>query len=450
MTRAVLLVWIVITTMHVCAQRCRAQQSSPPPTLDDLVERVRLADGEAGQNKPANGLYELRCQESGHRMRFQVQDGVLVFRELLDPAIGKHLQHFSSEPRAFVVRDGILQCEDLQCDGWSHSLKWNLATGEVQRKYRKGGGSGVAPGVMNLMGQEAADLPSSGDDQTRGSGNDKATAVTIAPGVPPPPDIKADNPFLKRDKAVFGWEWAGSWQYSPEFHEKQFTKRNLPLTPGHGMFAHELKVLHSRGLELHDIVIRINGKKIDDDKSYAAARSELRIGVPATVHLKRLHEEGVARKWKTIPVKLVPVSSTAVGIYQRKHNFMNRTEPALGGAEQLRQTENVVDYMLNKRGKIPQVFEDVMQDAGGLFKNLVAAVNTGDDYTIIQSLGKFSSDRIAEMDSLVFETDWGRFARGDTRLTNGQVLLAAWDSVLRSLGEDAIKGGLPEAETKSP
>lgn len=77
MTRAVLLVWIVITTTHVCAQQCRAQQSSPPPTLDELVERVRLADGEAGQNKPANGLYELRCQESGHRMRFQVQEGVM-------------------------------------------------------------------------------------------------------------------------------------------------------------------------------------------------------------------------------------------------------------------------------------------------------------------------------------------------------------------------------------
>jgi hypothetical protein len=120
-------------------------------------------------------------------------------------------------------------------------------------------------------------------------------------------------------------------------------------------------------------------------------------------------------------------------VAQRRRDFAGREAPPVDINTMTDQLLSVTDTIVRNPGRVPPAMIEVIEDDGGLFNALVAAVEAGDDSAVAQALGKFSPNRLKEMDTLVVETDWGRWPRRDTNRTNAQILLAAWEAKLRSL-----------------
>ncbi len=166
-------------------------------------------------------------------------------------------------------------------------------------------------------------------------------------------------------------------------------------------------------------------KKINEAKAVRAER-DLVVAAPRIPSDQAKNASGSG-------IRMDAKNAVARSIAQRKVDYEDRVAPPLDQNEWMEQQENFADRMLRQPNRFPKVFVEVVLDEDGLFRSLAEAVNSGDDTFIVAALGRFSQERLREMDAVVKETDWGRYPRADTGLTNGQVVLAAWDAVLRQL-----------------
>jgi hypothetical protein len=248
------------------------------------------------------------------------------------------------------------------------------------------------------------------------------------------------SPFMNRDKPIFGFESLLSWNATTEENKRALAERDLPPLSSHGELITKLHPLHSQGLQVNDVIVRVDGKKFDDDESLEAAKATREIGKPIKVQIRRARKTGGKTNWETVTLDVVPVSAIACSIVRRRQAFAGKVTPALSADAMSEALVDLVDARLQAGGAVPQAIEDVLDDKDGLFRSLVAAVLSQDSDKIVEVLARFESGRIEAMDKLVMGTKWGRLPYGDTGLTNAQVLLAAWDAVLQSLGDEATSG----------
>jgi len=166
-------------------------------------------------------------------------------------------------------------------------------------------------------------------------------------------------------------------------------------------------------------------KRIAEAKDVRAERT----AVAATAHVA---PDGIRKPSRSSVTQSQKTAFKAV-FQQRKQEYAKRSVPPLDRETQLKQVENIADFRLRKPSKVSKWLTAVIDDDDGLFRDLVQAVESKDDAAILKAYNRFPADRTAEMDALINETDWGRWNRGDTKLTNGQVVLAAVEAVLRGL-----------------
>jgi hypothetical protein len=109
-------------------------------------------------------------------------------------------------------------------------------------------------------------------------------------------------------KGTLGLAYYASWKKSPEFLSKEFERRGLPTTSGHGIFlvepAEGMASLGADGLSPEDIVVRINGVHLKDEDSCIKAFKTLYAGKPAKLALKRMNAERT--KWELKTIEVIP------------------------------------------------------------------------------------------------------------------------------------------------
>lgn len=111
-----------------------------------------------------------------------------------------------------------------------------------------------------------------------------------------------------------GYPFWSSWKASPDFFKKEFERRKLPTTTGHGIFldspSDDMKEFTAQGLQPEDIVVRLNGIHLKDQDSYARAIASLQAGKPAKAAIKRVN---AARKtWETKFIEIIPADKAKV------------------------------------------------------------------------------------------------------------------------------------------
>ena len=104
----------------------------------------------------------------------------------------------------------------------------------------------------------------------------------------------------------------GLWTPEARAEFTQLCKKNgWPPCQDRGVLVTELNAVHSEGLQVNDIILRINGKSITTEASKVAAFDTLRLGKEVTVVLKRVTAEN-PNAWATHTVTTMPVSESAI------------------------------------------------------------------------------------------------------------------------------------------
>ena len=104
----------------------------------------------------------------------------------------------------------------------------------------------------------------------------------------------------KAPPGTIGFPFHATWENTPAFFAKEFERRGLPPTAGHGILLTEpledLGGFVAEGLRPEDIVIRLNGVHLKDHASYKEAAASLHSGKPAKAAIKRVNPEN--KEWK--------------------------------------------------------------------------------------------------------------------------------------------------------
>lgn len=210
-----------------------------------------------------------------------------------------------------------------------------------------------------------------------------------------------------------------------------FAARRLPALVSDGALVLELHDAHAKGLKRHDVLYSIDGRVLDGEDAYVQMQGALREGQAANATVKR----PIRGAWIDVPVTLVPVSRARVEVLHRaKRVYPERSQPPIGidpakPADQQRLAEMRLDAEMKLR-KQEALVERIFTDEDGFFSDLTLAVAVGSADDIVAMLGELGAERIRAMDALIRETDWGRVrAERDATLTNGKVLLKAWEAV---------------------
>ena len=241
------------------------------------------------------------------------------------------------------------------------------------------------------------------------------------------------NRFAREDVGNFGIRSClYSWDTNAPAVMQRLVERNLlPRTAGHGVLILKLRSLHANGLQDGDILFKVGGEVLDSEEAYNTMMQGLREGQPVDVVLKRA-ENG---KWVHKPLKLSPVSMHKSAIQDRKILFQGGVDSVAGLGNDVRGSSRTRSWRsaVREHKNLNDVSKERLLD-GTLLNAVAEAVSSNDDAKMIAAMEQLSSTELRAMDDLVVSTDWGRLqAGGNQQLSNSEVLLRAWDAVLKSL-----------------
>ncbi len=106
---------------------------------------------------------------------------------------------------------------------------------------------------------------------------------------------------------TLGYGYWKSWDKSPRFFADELASRKLPSATGHGVFlVGAMEGLGAEGLRPEDIVVRLNGIHLKDEKAFQKATQSLRAGKVVPAAVKRVNEP--RDKWTLVMVDITPVA----------------------------------------------------------------------------------------------------------------------------------------------
>lgn len=245
-----------------------------------------------------------------------------------------------------------------------------------------------------------------------------------------------------------------SWKASKKFWEKKFRDLGLPeyTFSGHGVLVTKVSELakDKNGIQVHDLIFRVDGKTFDSDETLNRITNSLKVGQPVEVAIRRSEGAGQTRTWKTHRLTVVTLDYRKSKVFTSLQALQNLSASAIpcSSKQYSESAASALEYCCTKiadERRVPVAIAAV-RDEDGRLRHLKQVLEAGVDCRqVMKALADFSDAQLSVMVELATETEWGKWLddKKGERLTNGQALEAAYQIWFSELGHAAKERHVP-------